>query len=118
MKRPRLLLVGDPSDVQEGTASILGRGGYQVFRAGSSGEALGHVARYRPDLIVLHHGEEGHESTGVLPDHEECRGIPMTVLTSPEREPPRPSGVRRFIYMPCRPRTLLEGIGDVLRTGS
>ena len=125
MKRPRVLLVDEAPGTHRSTAALLSRGGYEVATASDGKEALEKAGETRPDLILLdfppHRGRDFRVARQ-LSEHVDTRAIPIVMITYMEQTPPPirqgpTDPIRRFIYRPCRPKTLLEGIGDVLRRG-
>jgi DNA-binding response OmpR family regulator len=105
----KLLLVGEAKD---GVAQHLAEAGFEVTRAATDGEAAGMIDGYVPDLILL----DGIDGPGALAG----RGIPIVLITEHLSRGPggtsrRNRGFRGVIYKPCRPRTLVEGVENVLR---
>jgi CheY-like chemotaxis protein len=121
--RQKILLVDDDPDTLRTLADVLESGGYEVTTAATGEEALVMTDGYRPDLILLDvmlPGKDGVEVARELAGRTETRAIPVVLITALEALPEGSDarsipGVRRFIYKPCRPRTLLEGIDHVLR---
>ncbi|HXX95277.1 MAG TPA: response regulator [Planctomycetota bacterium] len=121
----RILLVDDEADTLRTYSDLLSSEGYEVATASSGDEATGMIDGYRPDLILLDvmmPGKSGLEVARELSGRRETQDIPIVMITalssvpSPHGNESIP-GVRRFIYKPCRPRTLLEGVDHVLRYG-
>lgn len=119
----RILLVDDEPDTLKVYTDILESEGYEVATAQSGERALELLDRARPDLILLDimlPGKDGMEVAREIAEREETRDIPIVMITALDAfttgqwlgaAPP----VRRFLYKPCRPRTLLEGIEDALQ---
>lgn len=113
MRKKKLLLVSEEPGAMGSCSDLLDTAGYEVTTVSSVGEAAGMIDGYVPDLILL----DGVTSVDELSSREETRRIPVVLIAdlagSPEGEPP--PGIRRVIYKPCRPRTLIEGVENVLR---
>lgn len=119
----KVLLVDDEPDALKTYFDILTSAGYEV-RAASTGEmALESINGYRPDVILLDirlPGKDGIDVARELSRRPETADIPVVMITaltsfstgSGMADLP---AIRRFIYKPCRPRTLLEGVEDALR---
>lgn len=119
----KVLLVDDEPDTLRTYADILTSGGYEVTVASSGDEAIGKVDGYRPDVILLDimmPGTDGIEVARRLSEQPDLKDIPTIMITALTSFPTGAgleaiSNIQRFIYKPCRPRTLLEGVDDVLR---
>ncbi|MBI2930340.1 MAG: response regulator [Planctomycetes bacterium] len=113
--RRRLLLIDDEPNTRTVYTDILTTEGYDVTVVPDRQEALAAIDRQRPDVIVLDadSGAGAPEVAGYLAPWE----IPIVMIAplTPSRMLGPIRGIRRIIYKPCRPRTLLEGIEDVLR---
>ena len=120
---PRILLVDDEPDTLKVYSDLLRSEGYDVFTAADGEQALSMIDQCKPNAILLDvrlPGKSGVEVARELSRGIEKRDIPIVVLTAltvfPEQdEMARLPGVRRFIYKPCRPRTLLEALSEVFR---
>jgi DNA-binding response OmpR family regulator len=121
----KILLVDDEADTLQTYSDLLSSEGYEVATASSGDQATRMVNGYRPDLILLDvmmPGKNGLEVAREFSDCHETRDIPIVMITALSPLPAGSGvetipGVRRFIYKPCRPRTLLEGVDHVLRYG-
>lgn len=118
----KILLVDDEPDTLQTYADLLGSEGYDVAVASNGEQAMKMIDGGRPDLILLDvmmPGKNGVEVARELSGREETREIPIVLITAlgPENDLESVPGVRRLIYKPCRPRTLLEGVDHVLRYG-
>lgn len=120
----RLLLVEDDPDAVEFFRQILQDAGYAVDTAGDGSQALSKAAASRPDLILLDlmlPGEDGFEVAKRLSACEGCGAVPIVIITAlspleaPESRLREIENVRRCIFKPCRARTFLEAVEDVLR---
>jgi CheY-like chemotaxis protein len=121
----RILVVDDHEDTLSMMRDLLDGEGYAVHTAMNGAEAHAAAQTLKPDLILL---------DVMLPDHDGIEvatwlcedpglgSIPiilMTALTaSPVLEDRAKSVrcVRRILYKPCRPKSMLEVIEDVLQT--
>lgn len=119
----KVLLVDDESDVRKTYRDILEADGFEVTEAASGDEAVRKINGYRPDLILLDIGMPGRNGIEIareLGNRADTKDIPIVVITALNSFPVGDGlgsipGIRRFVYKPCRPRTLLEGVEDVLR---
>jgi len=122
----KVLLVDDEPDTLRTYSDLLQAENYEVACAASGEQALEMIPVFRPDVILLDimlPGKNGIEVADELSRREDARGIPIILITALEAYPSgdgmaSPPSVRRCIYKPCRPRTLLEGVHDVLRYGA
>lgn len=120
----KILLVDDKPGTRQATSDILASEGYEVATAADGDAATRMIDGYRPDLILLDivtPGNGAHGFAEELSGRADTRDIPIVMITPLSAPPPAAGhavpGVRRLIYKPCRPRTLLEGIDNVLRYG-
>jgi CheY-like chemotaxis protein len=121
----KILLVDDEPDTLRTYSDLLSSEGYEVATASSGDQATGMMSGYRPDLILLDvmmPGKNGVEVARELSGRPDAKDIPIVMITALSSSPPGNGietipGIRRFIYKPCRPRTLLEGVDHVLRYG-
>ena len=111
----QVLLVDDEPDARKTYHDILSSAGYDVRDASSGEEALEALGGFRPDVILLDirlPGMSGIElARRVSPD------IPIVMITALNTLPTVAGigAIRRFVYKPCRPKTLIEGVEDALR---
>ena len=106
----------------------------EVVRAHNGDEAIVVIDRERPDLVLLDlrmPGRDGHEVLQAIKGNEELRQIPITVLTSSDRDDDISQsyglGTNHFLTKPDNPaelearlRALLKNIGELntIRRGS
>ncbi len=121
MTKVRVLVVDqEPVELQE-YGELLVSEGYEVEKAGSAAEAASSIASRPPDLVLMDLPGTGDEKVRAAREITAGGGtarIPIIVVTpisgvTPDADPA--AGIRRFIFKPCRPKTLLEGITDVLK---
>jgi CheY-like chemotaxis protein len=118
------LIVDDEPDVLRAYADILGSAGYEVTTAATADEGLARIAEAHPDILLLDimlPGKDGTQLAAELAENPRTAGIPIVVITALNTFPPDGDGVpgvRRVIYKPCRPRTLIESIDEVVRRPS
>lgn len=115
----RILLVGEDPLERATTGALLAAEGYEVISAESGVEAAGLMSSC-PDLVLLDlPSANGRAITLAEQLHRQGPrpGTPVVIVTQFGAIPddPRPEGVRRFIYKPCRPSTLLDALSEVLR---
>lgn len=122
-KVPQILLVGDDPDAVDTFIPALKEAGYEVERVEGSTQAVEALKRRRPDLVVVDLADPDGRCFDVareLASTNPCRGIPVVVITAVtpldaiDSHKNELSVVRRCIFKPCRPRTFLEAIDDVL----
>jgi DNA-binding response OmpR family regulator len=121
--RSKVLLVDDEEDTRTMYREILESEGYEVTLAETGERALTLVDGYQPDVILLDvmlPGKDGIEVARDLSRRADARHIPIIMITALSSFPvgmgfDSIEGIKRFIYKPCRPKTLLEGIDDVIR---
>lgn len=106
----------------------------EIVRARNGEEAIEIIDRERPDLVLLDlrmPGRDGHEVLQAIKGNEELRQIPITVLTSSDRDDDVSQsygmGGNHFLTKPDNPaelenrlRALLKNIGELntIRRGS
>ena len=121
----KILLVDDEADTLRTYSDILSSEGYDVTTASSGDEAARMIDGYRPDLVLLDvmiPGKNGVEVARELSERQDTKDIPIVMITALSAIPSVNGldtipGIRRLIYKPCRPRTLLESVDNVLRYG-
>lgn len=119
----KVLLVDDDPDTLKTYSDLLESEGYEVTVAPDGEQALAMINGYQPDVILLDimlPSQDGIEVARELSERSDAKHIPVVMITalnvfSVGKGLHNIAGIRRFIYKPCRPRTLLEGIDDVLR---
>lgn len=120
---PKVLFIDDEPDTLRTYSDILDAAGYNVTTAQTGEEALALLNGYLPDIILLDvmlPGKGGLEVARELSQRQESRDIPIVAITALATFPDNGTleglpGIRRVVYKPCRPRTLLESIEEVLR---
>lgn len=125
----KILLVEDEADTATMYQELLTQEGYDVLASPNGEHALQVVGEYKPDLVLMDimlPGVDGIEVARRLSENEATRNIPVIVVTALDgfslgqgffgSTMSVLSGVRRFVYKPCRPKTLLESIADVLQS--
>lgn len=114
--RARILVVGeDPAD-RALYRDLLQADGYEFLEAETEEEALLLLSE-GPNLILLDLPSANGHAVDMAGRLHRTGRIPVVVVTRFGGVPDNPlaEGVRRFIYKPCRPATLLDGISQVLR---
>ena len=119
----KVLLVEDDGDTLKCYSDLLVAEGYEVRTARTGEEALGALNGYVPDLILLDimlPEMSGIDVIRSLSARTNGNAIPVVIVTALDSVPNQEAieklpFVKRFIYKPCRPRTLLEGISHALR---
>lgn len=114
-----ILIVDDEEDALEMSSTILEHEGYRVLRAASGPQALEILGQETPSLILLDlmmPGMDGFQFCRALATSGLARGVPILVLTAleiftySEETLGDLFGVRRFMYKPFRPATLVEQV--------
>lgn len=122
--KSKVLLADDEPDALRTFGDILTSAGYEVATAASGEEALRTLDRFPADVILLDimlPGKDGIEIARELSRRTVEHPIPIVLITALNSFPCDETGfadipgIRRFIYKPCRPKTLLEAIDHVLR---
>jgi DNA-binding response OmpR family regulator len=83
-ERRTILVVDDDTDLRRMYRVALGLAGYQVVEAGDALDALKHLDRDRPDLVILDIGLPGFSGLVVheeIASHASTRNIPIVVVT-------------------------------------
>lgn len=119
----RALVVDDEPDALRLFVDILTSGGYEVRTATTGEEALSMINGYVPDVILLDiflPGIDGFEVARRLAGRRPEDPIPVVAITAlgqdgREITPASPPGICRFLFKPCRPKTLLEVVDDAIR---
>lgn len=124
----KILLVEDEADTSRMYQELLVQEGYDVLVSPDGEHALQVIGDYAPDLILMDimlPGIDGIEVVRRLSEREDTRHTPIIVITALDgftlgqgffgQGMSELSGVCRFVYKPCRPKTLLESIADVLQ---
>jgi two-component system KDP operon response regulator KdpE len=82
----RILVIDDEIEILRALQRSLVAHGYEVFTAGSGEDALGMVARVRPDLILLDLGLPGISGLDVCRKLREQSNLPIIVLSVKDAE--------------------------------
>lgn len=119
----KILIVEDDIDALNMYSELLRDAGYDIKSAADGREAIESINGYRPDLILLDvmlPNVNGLEVARQLKNND-TSSIPIIIITALTVFPPTReslgnySNIKRVIFKPCRPKTLLEGIDDVLK---
>jgi len=120
----RLLVVDDHEDTLLLMRDLLEGEGYRVSTAATAADAVEALRSDRPDLLLLDvmlPDDSGLNLARTLSRDSELGRVPIVLVTALtttaqlEREAREIPAIRRILYKPCRPRTILEVIDDVLR---
>lgn len=94
MPNKKILIIDDDRDYRASVQTLLESHNYQVVVASSGREGLQKVKEEKPDLIVLdimmETIDEGYGVTQSLkhqPDFEDCRDIPILMISSIQEDP-------------------------------
>lgn len=117
-----ILLVEDEPAIQELLAFNVTQCGYHAIQAGDAAQALSHISRVLPDLILLDWmlpGSSGVELARRLRADQRTRNVPIIMLTARTDEHDKvlglESGADDYITKPFSPRELMARIRAVLR---
>lgn len=119
----QLLLVEDDSNAARYFSQLLVESGYSVECLSDGTKAVETARRLKPDLILLDLVLPGCDGVAIareLSSHEDTRDIPIVVITAlspletPEARLREIPSFRRCIFKPCRARTFLAAVRDVL----
>ena len=122
IKRPRILLVDDYSEVREMFSEYLQVHGFDVIEATNGIEALQRSVELMPDVILMDLSlplMDGWEATRRLKSDRRTAGIPVVALTSHALagvfEGAKRAGCDAFVTKPCLPEDLVREIRTVLK---
>ncbi len=117
----RLLVVDDEVNLLRAVAAMLRAEGYEVTTARSAREALTHVARSVPDLVVSDirmPGMDGYQLARSLRDSPRTSLVPIVFLTAKGGTEDRVEGFRTgvdaYLTKPFEPEELLAVIRSIL----
>jgi DNA-binding NarL/FixJ family response regulator len=117
----RLLIVDDEPNLLRAVAACLRGEDYEVETAGSSEEALVHVAQRLPDLIVSDirmQRIDGYALARLLRSNRRTHLIPIVFLTAKDESSDRIAGIRSgvdaYLTKPFEPDELLAVISNIL----
>jgi DNA-binding response OmpR family regulator len=120
----RILVVEDHEDTLLFLRDLLEGEGYRVQTAATAAQAEASARIERPDLILLDvmlPDGDGVDLARSLSADSRLAGVPIVLVTALsfsttlETEARQVPAVRRILYKPCRPRTLLEVVEDALQ---
>jgi len=122
IRRPRVLLVDDYSEVHEMFSEYLQVHGFDVVEATNGIEALQRSLEVSPDIILMDLSlplMDGWEATRRLKSDQRTAGIPVVALTSHAfagvSEGAKRAGCAAFVTKPCLPEDLEREIRKVLK---
>lgn len=121
--KPRILIVDDEAPIRNMLAFSLNRAEMDVDVAADGDQALARLADSpHPDLIVLDWmmpGLDGLQLTRTLRDRDDCKDIPIILLTARGNERDRSrgldSGADDYVVKPFSTRELISRVRAVLR---
>lgn len=111
LPRIAVLIVDDDDDARELLADLVRKAGYSVATACDGREAIEHLRRSRPDLILLDVVMPGMDGASFRQEQRRNRDwirIPTIVLTGAADEPVLDVAVEDTLRKPVSARTLLE----------
>ncbi|HLL84384.1 MAG TPA: response regulator [Longimicrobium sp.] len=124
MHAKTILVVDDHAPTREAYASFLVEYGYRVLQAAHGGEAILHVHRYRPDLVLMDINMpvlDGIETAESLREHVPPAALRIVALTGCE------SLVKRermhavcddVLQKPCAPDVITSRIQSLIGAGA
>lgn len=119
----RILVVDDHADTRTFLRDLLEGEGYEVRTAQTAVQAQAAAHAERPDLILLDvmlSDEDGLDLARRFSADPRLAGVPIVLVTALalssglEADARGIPAIRRILYKPCRPRTLLEVVDDAL----
>jgi two-component system cell cycle response regulator DivK len=120
--RPLVLLVDDFGDAREMYAEYLEFFGFRVEQASTGQEALDHVAKHPPDVVLMDLSlpvMDGLEATRRLKANARTQHIPVIAVTghalSATADSAAEAGCDAFVTKPCLPHRLLGEIRRALQ---
>ena len=125
MSKFKILIIEDDKDITELVAYNLEREGFSVISVTSGEEALNHLSKDLPNLIILDlmlPGIDGLETCRLIKQETQFQNIPIIMLTAKSEESDVVVGLQLgaddYITKPFSPKVLLARIKAVLRRGS
>lgn len=122
MRKPRILVVEDDTDIQQLVSYNLIKAGFNVTCADSGEEALQLLSREQVDLLVLDlmlPGKDGNEVCRAVRSQEAIKGLPIVMLTAKSEEDDivcgLDCGADDYVTKPFSPRVLIARIEAALR---
>ena len=116
---PRILVVDDDDGIRRVIRDYLEEHGYEVETAASAKELDAHLARARPDLIVLDVMMPGEDGLAVCRRLSSEPGPAIIMLSALGEDADRIIGLELgaddYLPKPCNPRELLARVRAVLR---
>jgi DNA-binding response OmpR family regulator len=116
---PPLLLVEDEESIGALVCAYLEQTGYRVEWVRSGEEALDHVGRVRPRLVILDVGLPGQDGFDVCRRIRARSTVPIVMLTARDEEADRVAGLEvgadDYVTKPFSPRELAARVKAVLR---
>lgn len=117
-----ILIVEDDPDIAELIARYLQRSGYQTEVVASGADAVEHVRRAAPELILLDvmlPGRSGLEICRAMRGDPKTAAIPIIMVTARGDEADRVSGLELgaddYVTKPFSPKELVARVGALLR---
>ncbi|MGF1664263.1 MAG: response regulator transcription factor [Kineosporiaceae bacterium] len=120
MSRGRVLVVEDERAIADLLRAYLADGGFEVRTCSDGGSALGQVAAFRPDVVLLDVGLPGLDGVEVMRRlRADGDGTPVVFVTARDDEVDRVLGLELgaddYVTKPFSPRELLARVRAVLR---
>lgn len=122
MRKPRILVVEDDTDIQQLVSYNLIKSGFNVTCADSGEEALQLLSREPVDAMVLDlmlPGKNGNEVCRAVRKQDATKGLPIIMLTAKSEEDDIVNGLEcgadDYVTKPFSPRVLIARIEAALR---
>ena len=120
MPRKTILVVEDHAPTREAYAAYLVDCGYRVIEAAHGGEAILHVHRYRPDLVLMDINMpvlDGLETAESLRAHVPAAGLRIVALTGSDSQVKRErmhAVCDEVLRKPCAPEVITSRIQSLI----
>ena len=120
----KILIVNDEPDTLKTFADLFESEGYEVTCAATGEQALTSINGHRPDVILLDFMLTGRTELEVareLAHRDDDERVPIVMITAltdfmpGEKSLVDLTGLKRFIFKPCKPKTLLKVVDDTIR---